>query len=83
MADMAGRVNRSRPISREYNYRLRDGSIIKRRHRVTTQGQQMIRNLGARASRFAWPALENRLDEVTREIDKVLEKYYRIANRGN
>ena len=83
MADMAGRVNKSRTISREYNYRLRDGSIVKRRHRVTTQGQQMIRNLGAKASRFGWPALENRMKEVEREIDKVLEKYYRIANRGN
>jgi hypothetical protein len=83
MADMAGRVNKSRPISREYDYRLRDGSIIKRRHRVTTQGQQMIRNLGKVASRYGWPALENKLDAVANEIDKVLEKYYRIANRGN
>ena len=83
MADMAGRANKSRSISREYSYRLRDGSVIKRRHRVTTQGKQMIANLQGKASRFAYPALENKLDAVIREIDKVLEKYYRIANRDN
>jgi hypothetical protein len=83
MADMAGRVNKSRPISREYQYRQRDGSIVRRRHRVTTQGKQMIRNLGAKASRYGWSALENKIDAVEKEIDKVLTKYYRIANRGN
>lgn len=82
MADMAGRVNQSRPVSREYTVRLRNGDIVKRRHRVTTQGKQMIRNLGAKASRYGWPAVESQLDAVTREIDKVIEKYYRIANRG-
>lgn len=83
MSDMAGRVNQTRPVSREYTIRLRNGDIVKRRHRVTTQGQQMIRNLGAKASRYGWPALENKLDAVAREIDKVIEKYYQIANRGN
>lgn len=82
MSDMAGRVNKSRAISREYNYRQRDGSIVRRRHRVTTQGDQMIQNLGKKASRYGWPALENRLDKVVSEIDKVLQKYYKIANRG-
>jgi hypothetical protein len=82
MTDMAGRVNQSRPISREYTIRLRNGDIVKRRHRVTTQGKQMIRNLKGAASRYGWPAVENRLDQVVREIDKVIEKYYRIANRG-
>jgi hypothetical protein len=83
MADMAGRVNKSRPISREYNYRLRDGSIIKRKHRVTTQGKHMIRNLPGKPSRYGWSALESRIDQVERAIDQVLEKYYRIANRDN
>lgn len=82
LADMAGRVNQTRPVSREYTMRLRDGSIVTRRHRVTTQGKQMITNLGGKASRYGWPALENQLGAVTREIDKVIEKYYRIANRG-
>ena len=83
MADMAGRVNKSRPISREYQYRQRDGSIVRRRHRVTTQGKHMIRNLPGKASRYGWSALENKIDAVEKEIDKVLTKYYRIANRGN
>lgn len=82
MADMAGRVNKTRPISREYTVRLRNGELQKRRHRVTSQGEQMIRNLGGRASRYGWPALENKIDLVEREIDQVIEKYYRIANRG-
>ena len=82
MADMAGRVNKTRPVTREYTIRLRNGDIVKRRHRVTTQGKQMIANLGGRASRYGWPAVESQLDAVTREIDKVIEKYYRIANRG-
>lgn len=82
MVDMAGRVGRGRPQSREYVVRLRNGELQKRRHRVTTQGQQFLSNLSGRASRFGWPALENRMMMVEREIDKVIEKYYRIANRG-
>ena len=82
MSDMAGRVNKSRPMSREYVVRLANGEIQKRRHRVNGQGKSMIRTLGGRASRYGWPALENRIDRVVREIDKVLEKYYRLANRG-
>jgi hypothetical protein len=84
MADMAGRVNRSRPMSREYEYRQRDGSIVRRRHRVTTQGQKMISNLQGlgKASRFGWAALEGKIDSVAREIEtKVLEPYYRKLNR--
>lgn len=82
MADMAGRANQSRPISREYTMRLRDGSIVKRRHRVTTQGKTFISNLQSRASRYAWPALESKIDEVARELEtRVLDKFYRKLNR--
>lgn len=82
MADMAGRVNQSRPISREYTIRLRNGDIVKRRHRVTTQGKKFIENLAGAASRYGWPALEGKIDEVAREIEtKVLDKYYRKLNR--
>lgn len=82
MADMAGRVNQSRPFSREYTIRLRNGDIVKRRHRVTTQGKKFIENLGGAASRYGWPALEGKIDEVAREIEtKVLDKYYRRLNR--
>ena len=82
MADMAGRVNQSRPLSREYTIRLRNGDIVKRRHRVTTQGKKFIENLAGAASRYGWPALEGKIDEVAREIEtKVLDKYYRKLNR--
>lgn len=82
MADMAGRVNQSRPLSREYTIRLRNGDIVKRRHRVTTQGKKFIENLAGAASRYGWPALEGKIDEVAREIEtKVLDKYYRRLNR--
>jgi hypothetical protein len=83
MADMAGRANKSRARSREYTYRKRNGELVKRSHNVTTQGRQMISNLNGRASRYGWAALEGKIGEVAREIDKVIEKYYRIANRGN
>lgn len=82
MADMAGRTNSSRPMSREYTIRLRNGELVKRRHRVTTQGKQFIQNLAGAASRYGWPALEGKIDEVAREIEtNVLEKYYRRLNR--
>jgi len=71
-------------MSREYEYRQRDGSIVRRRHRVTTQGQKMISNLQGlgKASRFGWAALEGKIDSVAREIEtKVLEPYYRKLNR--
>lgn len=83
MADMAGRKNQSRSMSREYTYRKRNGEIVVRKHRVTTQGRQMISNLRGKASRYGWAALEGKISSVAREIDKVIEKYYRIANRGN
>lgn len=83
MVDMAGRVNRGRPRSREYTVRLRNGELQRRRHKVTTQGRQFMANLSGSASRFGWPALESQIDAVAREIDQVIQKYYRRANRGN
>lgn len=83
MSDMAGRVNKSASISRAYTYRKRNGEIVVRRHRVTTQGKQMIRNLQGAASRYGWSALEGRIDAVAREIDQIVDKYIRIANRGS
>jgi hypothetical protein len=85
MADMAGRNGGGgkRGMSREYTYRKRNGDIVKRKHRVTTQGQIMIQKLGGRASRYGWSALEARFDDVQREVNKVIEKYYKITNRGN
>jgi hypothetical protein len=81
MADMAGRKGsgNSGTRSRSYTYRLRDGSVVTRRHRVNGQGRTMIEQLNSRygrASRFGWAALEGRIDSVAREIDKVLQKYF-------
>ncbi len=82
MADMAGRTNQSRPLSREYLYRNRSGEIVKRRHRVTTQGKTFIQNLSGAASRYAWPALESKIDQVAKELEtRVLDKFYRKLNR--
>lgn len=82
MADMAGRVNRGRSVTREYLWRNRAGEIIKKRHRVSTQGKQFIENLKGSASRYGWAALEGKIDEVAREIEtRVLDKYYRKLNR--
>lgn len=82
MVDMAGRANKGRAISREYTIRLRNGEIQKRRHKVTSQGRQFVSNLQGRASRYGWAALENKMVAVEREIDRVIQKYYKIANRG-
>jgi hypothetical protein len=81
MADMAGRKGngRSAGMSRTYTYRLKDGSVVTRRHRLGGQGQKMIEELRSkygRASRFGWPALEKQVDNVSRQIDKVLQKYF-------
>jgi len=88
MADMAGKASRGNfsGVSRMYSYRKRNGEIVRRRHRLAGQGAKMIQELQARygsPSRFAWKALEGKLDAVEREIDKVITKYYIIANKGN
>lgn len=80
MTDMAGRKARGKygSKSREYTYRKRNGELVKRRHTVNGQGVNMIRVLQSRngsASRFGWPALENKIDQVARDIDQILQKY--------
>ena len=87
MADMAGRKSNGRSAgqSRTYTYRLRDGSVVTRRHRLSGQGQKMIEELRSKygqASRFGWPALEKRVDDVALQIDKVLQKYFDKAFRN-
>jgi hypothetical protein len=85
MADMAGRKGGGgrQGMSREYTYRKRNGDIVKRKHSVTTQGQIMIQKLGGKPSRYGWAALEAKFDQVQAEVNKVIDKYYKIANRGN
>jgi hypothetical protein len=87
MADMAGRKGNGRMagVSRSYSYRLKDGTVVTRRHRLAGQGQKMIEELRSKyggASRFGWPALEKRVDAVALEIDKVLQKYFDKAFRN-
>lgn len=87
MADMAGRKGNGRTgaRSRAYSYRLKDGTVITRRHAVNGQGRAMIEELRSRygrASRFGWPALEKRVDDVALQIDKVLQKYFDKAFRN-
>jgi len=84
MADMAGRNGPGgrRGMSREYTYRKRNGDIVKRRHKVTTQGAELIAKLGGKPSRYGWSALEARFDDVQREVNKVIETYYKKTNRG-
>jgi hypothetical protein len=86
MADMAGRKGSGKVSgrSREYTYRLADGTVIKRRHMLNGQGRKMIEQLRSKygnASRFGWPALEEKIDEVARQIDKVLQEYFDKAFR--
>lgn len=81
MADMAGVRSRGRSggTSREYTYRKRNGEIVKRRHRINGQGENMIDYLQQRfgtPSRFGWWALERQIDDAARQIDKVLQKYF-------
>lgn len=87
LADMAGSGNMRKSIrgqiTREYDYMYKDGPG-KRRHRVTTQGEAFVDNLGIRygrdASRFVWPAAEKAGDKTRKELDKIIDKYNRLLN---
>lgn len=79
MTDMAGRASKGAAggKSRSYTYRKRNGEIVRRRHRLNGQGQNMIEVLQARlgrASRFGWRGLESQIDDVSKEIDKLLQE---------
>lgn len=81
MADMAGKTTngRSGTRSREYTYRKRNGEIVRRRHRVNGQGQNLIEMLRQRygaPSRFGWKGLEAQIDQAAREIDVVLQEAF-------
>lgn len=80
MADMAGRGPgpRNGKRTRAYAYRKRNGEIIMRRHTLNGQGTNFINKLRERfgqASRFGWRALEGKIDETAREIDKIIQEY--------
>ena len=79
LADVAGKGSGEvrRPVTNAYPYK--DGE---RTHRVTTQGQKMIRHLRSRrASNFVYPAVEQSLPMVQAEIKLVIERYAAKVNR--
>jgi hypothetical protein len=75
--------------TREFTRRDRYGNIIVTKRRTTqAAGNQFIQRLNAasgvtqgRASRMAWPAVEDNLPQLERRIDDVIRDYYKIANR--
>ena len=84
VSDIAGRSGRA--IDRGYNgsgytreYRRGNRTM---RHRINGQGRAMIAALGGHASRYLWPAVEQRRATVSAEIQQVIDKYMRIAQRG-
>jgi len=87
LADMAGSGNMRKSIrgqiTREYDYMYKDGPG-KRRHRVTTQGEAFVDNLGAKfgrdASRFVWPAAEKASGKTRKELDQIISKYNQRLN---
>jgi hypothetical protein len=79
ISDIAGKgsLRKAKKITSEYAYK--DGT---RRHRVTTQGRTMIRVLKERnLNNFIYPNVEDSLDDVSKEVKLVLERYARKVNR--
>jgi len=92
IADMAGRSGRSvgagyrgSGYTREFVKRRRDGSTYLVRRRTTqAAGRQFIQNLnrqtGNPASRFAWKSVEKDLPDLERRVAEVVRRYQQIAN---
>lgn len=82
MADMAGKSNKytnKYSVTREYDYSL--SKTGKRKHKINGQGRAMIRALGGRASRYAWPSAVKALPKARAETKVVLQRAYSIINR--
>lgn len=71
--DMAGRGSGTprRNMTRDYQVNGRT-----RRHRVTTQGRGLINKMNqkGRPSRYAWSTVEDKLPQVAREVQAILDK---------
>ena len=79
LADVAGKGSGQvrRPVTNSYPYKGGE-----RTHRVTTQGQKMIRHLRSkRATNFVYPAVEASLPMVQAEIKLIIERYAAKVNR--
>lgn len=94
--DMAGRSGRSVGAgymqsgrTREFIRRDKFGNLHKMTRATTKEnGRSFIDRLNAssgltqnRASRMAWPAVEKDLPDIEKQIDAIIQSYYRIANR--
>ena len=84
VADIAGRSGNA--IGRGYRGSgytrpfMRNGVMVTMR--LNGQGEGMIKKLGSKGSRYAWPAIEQDKARLESEVRVVLEKYIAIANRG-
>lgn len=87
LADMAGSSNRFTQryaVTRPYEYTFNIGGqkfYGIRQHRITTQGLEMIANLGGRASRYVWKAADRKLPDVRENMDKLITDVNRQLNR--
>ena len=72
-----GKGDKGSGYSKPYTDRF--GNI--RRHKLNGQGEAMIRGLGGRGSRYAWPSLEGRKAQLETKVRAVVAKYSAIANR--
>jgi len=97
MTDMAGRSRafmgagyKGTGLTREYPYKggtrkhRVDGQGIKnpkRPYKYARQGDALLANLGGSASRYVWPAAENKISAVRSEIEGILRDAYTKINR--
>jgi len=72
IADMAGRGGGKTRKSQTNNYSWRGTT---RSHRVTSQGQEMIRALGKAPSRYIWPVAEDAIPQVASNIGYLVDEY--------
>jgi hypothetical protein len=78
--DMAGRGSgrgrRPKTVTRPYAYK---GGT--RTHRLNGQGQRMIDALNKRPSRYFYPAIENKLPDIRRGVERVIDQVAADMNR--
>jgi len=73
IADMAGKSNKvtnKNKVTKRYPYSGAKSGY--RTHRINGQGENMIRQLGNRASRYVWPGAEKALPEARKEFQAVV-----------
>ena len=78
IADMAGKVGKTRKkVTDIYEWR---GTT--RKHKVTTQGQNMIEALKRKPSRYVWSEAEGQLPMIQASVLAGVEEYMRKVNRN-